>query len=564
MFADGSKGFGGRFGVQTDRQDKSARGWDDKAELNQHESQKGWRKQVKAAQNVRARLQITSMASAGVTVYKRIAKIKLRTAGINKRRSQNTKVKTVGLCALLSFKKAPQHATRMFADYKHGFGAKFGIQADRQDKSAHGWEDRDELAKHESQARAEVPRARASDLRSKFEALATSASNGADERTREERERRKHEDEELRRRNADAEATRQRELEAREAARPPLSSAAAADESSEQSTSSANRPRPSIGVRLPIARPTSNDVNEPTVAAAVAPRPPSPPPPSSGAAAAVAQTPLYDDIPAEPAPTRTTTSVAGAAEQTRANMRAAPPPMTAAAVHESGAPPPAPSPSPPPPTAPSSIAASMPLSHRRRHTTSSSSEHAANDDDEDWADDTPEPAVYANGGGVPPRITSNIVVADVIPELPDEPIESSAAASTVGAAIPQPTSAAASQQPMYDYVPDVPDPDQTSVGAHVATSAYGSHHVAAASDTYDFVPDEPPSTPTASLPTYDEPPIPPPTASDGDAANDGGSLTAIALYEYEKQDDDEIGFEVSRRQTSELKKRSALDCSRTT
>ena len=36
-------------------------------------------------------------------------------------------------------------------DYSTGFGGKFGVQKDRQDKSAHTWEERDALAKHESQ-----------------------------------------------------------------------------------------------------------------------------------------------------------------------------------------------------------------------------------------------------------------------------------------------------------------------------------------------------------------------------------------------------------------------------
>lgn len=34
-------GFGGKFGVQTDRQDKSAVGWDHVEKVEKHESQKG-------------------------------------------------------------------------------------------------------------------------------------------------------------------------------------------------------------------------------------------------------------------------------------------------------------------------------------------------------------------------------------------------------------------------------------------------------------------------------------------------------------------------------------------
>lgn len=44
LHVDYSKGFGGKFGVQSDRQDKSAAGWDHVEKLEKHESQKGkWR-----------------------------------------------------------------------------------------------------------------------------------------------------------------------------------------------------------------------------------------------------------------------------------------------------------------------------------------------------------------------------------------------------------------------------------------------------------------------------------------------------------------------------------------
>lgn len=40
-FADYKKGFGGKFGIQTDRQDASAVGWDTLEKVPQHASQKG-------------------------------------------------------------------------------------------------------------------------------------------------------------------------------------------------------------------------------------------------------------------------------------------------------------------------------------------------------------------------------------------------------------------------------------------------------------------------------------------------------------------------------------------
>ena len=39
----------------------------------------------------------------------------------------------------------------MFLDYKKGFGGQFGVQEDRQDKSALGWDHREQSAKHVSQ-----------------------------------------------------------------------------------------------------------------------------------------------------------------------------------------------------------------------------------------------------------------------------------------------------------------------------------------------------------------------------------------------------------------------------
>ena len=38
-----------------------------------------------------------------------------------------------------------------YSDYSEGFGGKYGVQSDRVDESAVGWEHREELSKHESQ-----------------------------------------------------------------------------------------------------------------------------------------------------------------------------------------------------------------------------------------------------------------------------------------------------------------------------------------------------------------------------------------------------------------------------
>lgn len=40
-FSDAASGYGGKYGVQVDRKDKSAAGWDERSELTKHESQMG-------------------------------------------------------------------------------------------------------------------------------------------------------------------------------------------------------------------------------------------------------------------------------------------------------------------------------------------------------------------------------------------------------------------------------------------------------------------------------------------------------------------------------------------
>lgn len=76
MFIDYSQGFGGKYGVQSDRVDQSAKGWDEKSQTELHPSQK---------------------------------------------------------------------------DFKQGFGGKFGVQTDRVDRSAKGWSETSKTELHPSQ-----------------------------------------------------------------------------------------------------------------------------------------------------------------------------------------------------------------------------------------------------------------------------------------------------------------------------------------------------------------------------------------------------------------------------
>ena len=95
---DYKSGFGGEFGVQQDRFDKNAAGWDHVEKVEKHESQKG-----------------------NCFVY---------------------------VCHVTVLSHASLSRDQ---DYTAGFGGKFGVQTDRVDKSALGWEHVEKVEKHESQ-----------------------------------------------------------------------------------------------------------------------------------------------------------------------------------------------------------------------------------------------------------------------------------------------------------------------------------------------------------------------------------------------------------------------------
>jgi len=95
LLLDHSVGFGGKYGIQKDRQDKSAVGWDYKEQLQSHKSQKGMM--------------------------------------LNNAQIFTNSVLNISL------------------DYSKGFGGKYGVDADKQDKSALGWDHIEKVPLHDSQ-----------------------------------------------------------------------------------------------------------------------------------------------------------------------------------------------------------------------------------------------------------------------------------------------------------------------------------------------------------------------------------------------------------------------------
>ncbi|XP_063305246.1 src substrate cortactin-like [Pelobates fuscus] len=110
---DAAKGFGGKYGVQKDRTDKSAVGFGYKAEIQQHTSQQDYSKGFGGRYGVQ-----TDRVDKSAVGFEYKAQVE-------------------------------QHSSQQ--DYSKGFGGKFGVQKDRQDKSAHTWSHKEEIQPHQSQ-----------------------------------------------------------------------------------------------------------------------------------------------------------------------------------------------------------------------------------------------------------------------------------------------------------------------------------------------------------------------------------------------------------------------------
>ncbi|KAG8576500.1 hypothetical protein GDO81_009884 [Engystomops pustulosus] len=110
---DAAKGFGGKYGVQKERCDKSAVGFDYKAQVGKHSSQEDHSKGFGGRYGVQ---------------------------------SDRVDKSAVGF----DYKEQLQkHSSQQ--DHSIGFGGKFGVQKDRQDKSAHTWSHKENVELHESQ-----------------------------------------------------------------------------------------------------------------------------------------------------------------------------------------------------------------------------------------------------------------------------------------------------------------------------------------------------------------------------------------------------------------------------
>ncbi|KAF8783085.1 Src substrate protein p85 like protein [Argiope bruennichi] len=147
---DAVKGFGGKYGVQADRQDKSAVGWDHHEKVDKHASQKDYASGFGGKFGVQK-----DRVDRNAVGWDHIEKTEKHESqkdyakgfggkfGVDKDRQDKS---AVGWDHQEKLEKHPSQK-----DYTLGFGGKFGIQTDRQDKCAVGWQHQEKVPKHESQ-----------------------------------------------------------------------------------------------------------------------------------------------------------------------------------------------------------------------------------------------------------------------------------------------------------------------------------------------------------------------------------------------------------------------------
>lgn len=154
---DYSTGFGGKFGVQKDRVDKSAVGWDHVEKVEKHESQKDYSKGFGGK------------------------------FGVQEDRKDKS---AVGWDHI----EAPQkHESQV--DHKVGFGGKFGVQKDRMDKSAAGYgDDKQQVGTNYTKVKPNIEGAKPSNLRAKFENLAKNSEEESRKRAEEQKKLREEKD----------------------------------------------------------------------------------------------------------------------------------------------------------------------------------------------------------------------------------------------------------------------------------------------------------------------------------------------------------------------------------
>ncbi|XP_020778264.1 src substrate cortactin isoform X2 [Boleophthalmus pectinirostris] len=147
---DTSKGFGGKYGVQADRVDQSAVGFEYAGKTEKHASQKDYATGFGGRYGVQK--DRVDQSAVGFDYQGKTEKHESQkdySKGFGGKFGVETDKVDKSAVGFEYQGKTERHESQK--DYVKGFGGKFGVQADRQDKSALGWDHQEKLQLHESQ-----------------------------------------------------------------------------------------------------------------------------------------------------------------------------------------------------------------------------------------------------------------------------------------------------------------------------------------------------------------------------------------------------------------------------
>ncbi|XP_059420501.1 src substrate cortactin-like isoform X2 [Carassius carassius] len=147
---DTSKGFGGKFGVEADRVDQSAMGFEYAGKTEKHASQKDYAAGFGGRYGVQA--DRVDRSAVGFDYQGKTEKHESQkdyAKGFGGKFGVETDKVDKSAVGFEYQGKTEKHESQK--DYVKGFGGKFGVQTDRQDESAVGWDHQEKLQLHESQ-----------------------------------------------------------------------------------------------------------------------------------------------------------------------------------------------------------------------------------------------------------------------------------------------------------------------------------------------------------------------------------------------------------------------------
>merc|ERR1712013_195391 len=147
-----STGYGGKFGVQKDRMDKSAMGHDFIAKVDKHDSQKDYKTGFGGKFGVQSdRVDKSAMGWEHVEKVDKHNSQQDYKDGFGGKFGIQTDRQDKSALGWEHIEKVPKHASQK--DYKTGFGGQYGVQTDRVDRTAVGWDHNEKVDKYESQAK---------------------------------------------------------------------------------------------------------------------------------------------------------------------------------------------------------------------------------------------------------------------------------------------------------------------------------------------------------------------------------------------------------------------------